>query len=244
MVSFTIHHFITKTPDFELEGVSHQAYHLFVVITLACDRREEMSGIPSTLTQIPWIRVIRAPLAVGDYQIGRFTIERKSGGDLLASLSSGRLFRQIENLYHAPSKPILLIEHGGFPSKGVEASFVQKVLKPIQEEWIIPIVRTENVEGTVEFILGLAAREAGFAYSDPGDRHAGKNRYGDHDAPRYLLESIPGIGPAFSEKLLNAFGTPQAVFRATESRLKKVIGPARALRLRRIYRGNTSSRSQ
>ncbi|GAB4226953.1 MAG: hypothetical protein Kow0062_28870 [Acidobacteriota bacterium] len=46
------------------------------------------------------------------------------------------------------------------------------------------------------------------------------------------LTRIPGIGPTTARRLLEQFGSPDAVLAASEEALARAVGPARARRIR------------
>jgi Fanconi anemia group M protein len=41
---------------------------------------------------------------------------------------------------------------------------------------------------------------------------------------QYLIEGLPSVGPKTAQALLAHFGSPRAVFTATEDELQKVVG--------------------
>lgn len=90
------------------EGQDENIYKIVV------DSREMRSKLPFFLYKAGNKLEIKV-LEVGDYMIGiNKSVERKSIGDLISSLNSGRLYNQMQRLTHVYNKPILLIE---FPDR-------------------------------------------------------------------------------------------------------------------------------
>lgn len=74
------------------------------------DIREFRSKLPGML-HAHGIAVIPRTLLVGDYILTKsLIVERKSVSDLVQSFSSGRLYKQVENMTRAYSQAVLLIE--------------------------------------------------------------------------------------------------------------------------------------
>lgn len=67
---------------------------------------------------------------------------------------------------------------------------------------------------TVHALEGLGY-EVALRGGKPKDRSAGAS---------FLLEGLPGIGPAAARKLLSHFGTPSAVMHATREELRACAG--------------------
>ncbi|KAJ0961835.1 hypothetical protein J5N97_029663 [Dioscorea zingiberensis] len=74
------------------------------------DMREFMSSLPNVLHQ-KGMRIIPVTLEVGDYVLSpMICVERKSIMDLFQSISSGRLYHQVETMVRYYRMPVLLIE--------------------------------------------------------------------------------------------------------------------------------------
>lgn len=74
------------------------------------DTRDLRSTLPFILHKAPF-RIEPVTLEIGDYLLTPdICVERKSIPDLIGSLSSGRLFTQLDAMCRAYSKPVLLIE--------------------------------------------------------------------------------------------------------------------------------------
>ena len=74
------------------------------------DTRDLRSTLPYILHKAPF-KIEPITLEIGDYLLTpEICVERKSIPDLIGSLSSGRLFTQLDAMCRAYSKPVLLIE--------------------------------------------------------------------------------------------------------------------------------------
>lgn len=74
------------------------------------DTRDLRSTLPFILHKSPF-RIEPVTLEIGDYLLTpEICVERKSIPDLIGSLSSGRLFTQLDAMCRAYPKPVLLIE--------------------------------------------------------------------------------------------------------------------------------------
>lgn len=92
-------------PDEEAMRDSGPSSSLVIV-----DTRDLRSTLPYILYRSAF-HVEPVTLEIGDYLLTRdICVERKSIPDLIGSLSSGRLFAQIDAMCRAYAKPVLLIE--------------------------------------------------------------------------------------------------------------------------------------
>jgi len=83
-------------------------------LPVLADTREERSGVPQLLKGLNFAPVHTQTLIAGDYiwdsKLGLVILERKELGNLLSSLGSGELHRQLTRLIELARLPILLIE--------------------------------------------------------------------------------------------------------------------------------------
>jgi len=89
------------------------------------DTREKPSGIPEILKGLG-ARVEYRLLDLADYVIGATAIERKTVGDFVSSLFSGRLFEQARRLNDSYMAPVIVVEeilnHLRLQSRGRKSS--------------------------------------------------------------------------------------------------------------------------
>ncbi len=198
------------------------------------DYREQGSGVPESLHEMG-VAVIYDRLGVGDYVVSdRIVVERKTVEDLVKSVFDGRLFDQARRLCEYYEKPVILVE--GDPSridevtgKGVQ---VRMALLSLALDYGIAVVYTGSPSESARVLYYLATRE----------QRDERRPVVVHRKPRldklwmqqlYVVQSLPGVGPRLAEKLLKAFGSIEAICRASVVELERVLGEARA---RQVYR--------
>jgi len=199
------------------------------------DERERGAAVVEYLRRLG-AAIIYTMAGVGDYIVSdRVAFERKSLRDLAASVFDGRLFDQARRLSEHYEAPIIVVE--GNPEKLREYTDrvlqVKLALLAVSLDYGVRIVWSGEPDETARIIYSVACRE----------------QYGErrpvvvHRKPRleklwmqqlYVVQSFPGIGPRLAEKLLERFGSIEAICRASIVELEKVIGYERAARLYRV----------
>ncbi len=200
-------------------------------IAITADMRERASGIPRALSE-KGLEVRLQRLEVGDYLItSKIAIERKTTADFIQSIFDKRLFAQVGALRAHFSAPILLLEKSNAASSEAAAERIHPNALRGAMLYVavlnrIPILQTESSADTIEMIYAvaqLAPREREHAFS----LHAKRRSPSPAMTQRYILETIPGIGPHLAQTLLKQFGSLQAVFNATPDDLREVPGVGR-----------------
>ena len=175
-------------------------------------------------------------LDVGDYCVdGGVVIERKTYVDFAMSLADGRLFPQAAALARSPHRPIVLLE-GPKPPKmpDVHPHALKGAMLSLAVMWRLPVICARDPEDSL-LILRFLARQ--FAKTDA---HC-LQRY-DRKPKRlasrrlYLLQGLPGVGPALANRLLLQFGSVERVITADQNVLMEVrgIGAKKAQRIRHL----------
>lgn len=203
---------------------------------LAVDHSESRSELLDAVRRSGAFEVRMVHLATGDYLIDdQVLIERKSVVDFTASVVDRRLFPQVARFAHSRYRSLLLID-GPTPSS-------------------IPGVHPHSLEGARVDRLHVAPSSA--TSSDPGQSmrmlrlvseqmrgpHARVPRRFDRKPTRlasrrlFLLQALPGVGPALADRLLDPFGTIEHVFTADASALNAVRGvDPKTTRIRELVR--------
>ena len=199
------------------------------------DERERGSSIPETLVELG-AAVIYTMAGVGDYIVSdRVAIERKTMHDLAESLFDGRLFDQARRLSEYYEIPVLLIEGDlarleEYTSRGQQ---IRLALAALALDYGIRILWSLNQRETARIIYSLACRE----------QYGGRRSVVVHRKPRldklwvqqlYVVQSLPGIGPKLAERLLEKFGSIEAICKASIVELERVLGYERAQRVYRV----------
>jgi len=197
-------------------------------ITIIADMRERASGIPRGLSE-KGLEVRLKRLEVGDYLLTpKIAIERKTTGDFIQSIFDKRLFAQVGALRAHFQSPILLLEKSHTTSseadlERIHPNALRGAMLYVSLQNRIPILQTTGSADTIEMIYAMAqlthrAREHAFSL------HAKRRSHSPALTQRYILETIPGIGPHLARALLKQFGSLQAVFNATPEDLCEVPG--------------------
>ena len=198
------------------------------------DVRERGSGVPEALARMG-VAVIYEQLGVGDYVVSdRVAVERKTVPDLAQSLFDGRLFDQARRLAEHYEVPIIIVEGRVEELERVTGRARQalQALAALSVDLGVRVLWSRGPGDTAAIIRTLACRE----------REAGRPVV-VHRKPRldklwmqqlYVVQSLPGVGPRLAERLLEKFGTIEAICRASVVELERVLGYERARRLYRV----------
>jgi ERCC4-type nuclease len=178
-------------------------------------------------------------LQTGDYLIDdSILVERKAYVDFIASLIDGRLFTQVARLAHSRYRSLLLIE-GPVPLEvpDVHPHSLQGALVSIAAMWRLPVLHSAGADESCRLLRFLADQG-----SKPGE--TALTRYGRK--PRrlatrrlFVLQGLPGVGPALARRLLAQLGSVERVMTADTVALGTVrgIGPLKAARIRELLTG-------
>jgi len=213
-------------------------------ISITADLRERASGIPRALSE-KGLEVRLKRLVVGDYLIPpKIAIERKTTADFIQSIFDKRLFAQVGALRLHFHSPVLLLEKSDTANletatERIHPNALRGAMLYVSVLNRIPILQTESSADTIEMIHAmaqLAHREREHAFS----LHAKRRSPSPATTQRYILETIPGIGPQLARTLLKQFGSLQAVFNATPEDLQEVpgIGRNKAEKIRELLQSN------
>ena len=204
-------------------------------IPIVIDDRERAGPLPAELARTGVFAMEVKRLALGDYLVdGRFLFERKTLPDLALSIQDGRLFGQALRLAQSPLRAGLILEGtaADLDGLGMRWEAMQGALITVALFVGLPLLRCRTpaeTARTFEFVARQGRAVAGGALPRRGRRPRGKAAW-----QRYLLQGLPGIGPARAARLLDRFGTVEAVVTADAAALSAVPGigrsTARALR--------------
>jgi len=216
------------------------------------DVRERRSRVIHFLKEMG-AEVIEENLLVGDYIVsGRVCIERKTIGDLISSIYTGRLFDECKRMRETYPIPVLILE-GYLPlifkiSK-IPASSVWGALSSIILNFNVRVLPSPNTMSTAGIIYRMAYHEQIKEKSTPTIRS--KPKFSNiYEQQIFLLCGLPGIGPNLAKELLRKFGTPIKALNAlananitSTGKTEKLdpplrdvqgIGPKKALKCKRV----------
>ena len=197
------------------------------------DHSERASRLLELLRQSGDFDVQLVRLAVGDYLINdEVLIERKAAGDFSASLVDGRLFPQAARLARDGRRTLLLIEGPLAASMpDVHPHAVQGALVSLAAMWRLPVLHAVDADDSLRVMRFLAAQVNGGRermlrrYERKPKRLASRRSF--------LLQGLPGVGPALAARLLSQLGSVRGVMMADIDRLQQVrgVGPKKATRI-------------
>ncbi|MDJ0989586.1 MAG: ERCC4 domain-containing protein [Desulfobacterales bacterium] len=208
-----------------------------IIITI--DDRERSSGVPQALAAMDKVTAVIRRLPLGDYEVdGRLLIERKTLPDFAVSVIDSRLFRQMTRLAMSPYKGVLILEGRSrdLLKTGIRREALQGALITTSLVLGIPVLRSFNPGETARLII-FAARQLKFAAAG-GLTRSGYRPKGRRKRQLYILQSLPGVGPARAARLLDHFGSVWKVLNASVESIAGVegIGPETARGIQQIVR--------
>jgi ERCC4-type nuclease len=205
------------------------------IIHVLADDRELDSGVIEALQHMPGVQVQAQRLALGDYEVDVDCVfERKTMLDFAESLKDGRLFTQAHRLVNSGGLVALILEGRGSDLSGsqMRREALQGAIVSLTLVFGLPVLRSFGPEETARLILYAASQLR---------RHASDVRLQHGSRPRTkrrlqlkIVQSLPGIGPARAQQLLEHFGSVEAVMTASAKRLQALpgIGEKTAARIR------------
>ena len=195
-------------------------------LRIIVDDRERADGkVLASLVARDDVTVEIARLEVGDYRVERrVAVERKTIADFAASLIDGRLFQQAAALALAPERAVLTLEgrEQEWRATGVRREALQGALITIGVFFGVAVLHSDAPEETARLLVYLgrqAQRAAQGGLPRPGYRPKGKRA-----RQLFLLQGLPGVGPERAARLLERFGSVQAVVAASADDLATVVG--------------------
>jgi len=194
-------------------------------INIVADDRERKSGVIESLLEIENVEVDIKRLAIGDYQINnRVIVERKTLKDFAISIIDGRLFNQMVRLANSKSQGVLILEGtaGDSIEIGVTREAMQGALITVSLIIGIPVLRSRNPAETAKLIIFIARQIESVARG--GVQRHGYQPKGIRYRQRYILQGLPKVGRDRADKLLDRFGSVEAVISAGIDDLQTVDG--------------------
>lgn len=205
-------------------------------VKITVDTREP-DHIIALLTQLG-VYVDRRMITPGDYILSsECAVERKTVGDFVNSMFSGRLFEQAEALKESYAKPIIILEGDveyNLSQRKNPRAFWGAMLR-LQVDMNVAVLPTPSFLHTADVLYTLAKRLQKKRIEEISIQHKPKLMT-DVDWQMYVVASLPNIGSKMANRLLKHFKTVRKVFLASEKDLLKVegIGRARAEKIRKL----------
>ncbi|MBI2191228.1 MAG: nuclease [Planctomycetes bacterium] len=207
------------------------------LVRVVADDRERGAGVIENLMTYPDVEVRIDRLPLGDYQVqSRLLFERKTLLDLAQAIVSGRFLSQAGRLAASSRHPVLILEGGlkALASSGVSRECLQGALISLTLILRIPLLRSFDPEESARLMV-YAARQERLCLRE-GLCRRGYRPKGKKARQLFVLQGFPSIGPKRARKLLEKFGTVEAIVRASADDLASVpgIGEAIASRMREV----------
>ncbi len=204
-------------------------------VRMVADDRENAGGVIAELQGLAGVAVEVRRLAAGDFIVeDRFAVERKTLADFARSVIDARLFRQAAALAQGARRGVLILEGtaGDLGDVGVRREALQGALITVSVFYGLAVLRARNVAETARLLVYLGRQAQAVARGSlprPGYRPKGRRA-----RQLFLLQGLPGVGPGRAERLLDCFGSVQAVVVASPRELAAVdgIGESTAGRIR------------
>lgn len=199
-------------------------------LEIEVDHRESRGDVIFALKAQQGVEIRMTRLAAGDYLIDEtLLVERKTLVDFACSIADGRLFSQAQRLAQSPHAVLLILEGTGrdLAATAMRREPMQGALVSLALSFGIPVLRARDAAETARLMLfaaGQIHRRGTGAIARSGHRPRGKRR-----RQSQILQGLPGIGPARAERLIDHFGSVEAVLTADLTRLAEVDGIGSAL---------------
>jgi ERCC4-type nuclease len=194
-------------------------------VEIIADDREPETDVVDCLRCLDSVSVRIERLRTGDYLANRqILFERKTLPDFARSIVDGRLFKQMMRLAGSNHVAVLILEGTGRSAEaiGVRREALQGALITVSVILHIPVLRSMAPDETARLIV-YAARQVqspGKAgYPRPGYRPKTRN-----SRRLYILQGLPGVGHERAARLLDKFGSVEAVMGASREELQTVAG--------------------
>ncbi len=194
-------------------------------VRVVADDREERGGVIEALRAMEGVDLEVRRLSEGDFVVEeRFVVERKTLADLAGSVIDARLFRQGTRLVQGARRGVLVLEGTGRDLDGVSVrrEALQGALITMGVFYGLALLRSRDVVETARLLLYIGRQARHFAqgaWSRPGYRPKGKRA-----RQLFVLQGLPGLGPGRAARLLDHFGSVQAVAAASAVDLAAVGG--------------------
>lgn len=199
------------------------------------DTREGNSKVIRHLSEME-IDVKVQAMAVGDYQVSdEVVIERKTAKDFVDSIVDKRLFKQARSLMEEFKRPLIILEGDDLYNGMINPNAIRGSIASIALDFGISIIPTRNAQDTAAMIKRIAIREQS-GEKTPIQIRTDKKPVNLWEQQRFIIESLPNIGPVNAKNLLEHFGTVANIINASESQLQEVegIGKKTAANIRKV----------
>lgn len=194
------------------------------VFTVIADDRENAAPVIAILRGLPGVRVTCQQLKLGDYHLNGWIFERKTLVDFAESIIDGRLFSQANRLSSAQQPTAIILEGktADLSQSRMRREAIQGAMVSLSLIFQIPVLRSFDPVETAHLLV-YAAQQLNRQDNDQVIRR-GRRPKRRRRLQVYMLEGLPGIGLEKAGRLLNHFGSVEAVMNASVAELQQVDG--------------------
>lgn len=206
---------------------------------LVADVFERRSGVPRVLRELG-VEVVERPLAAGDYAISaRSLVERKSIGDLHASVYNGRFWRQLGALRQACDWPYLLVEGPSLYEGPLGGEGVRGLLLAVSDLGV-SVIRSQDAADSAHWIRRILIRRTRPVQRNRPPYAQRPQRRAPIAPAEEALAAAPGVSTETAQRLLERFGSLVDVLVASHDELRSVhgIGERRAQAIQSLARAH------
>jgi ERCC4-type nuclease len=194
-------------------------------VEIIADDREPETDVVDCLPNLDRVSVRIERLRTGDYLANRqILFERKTLPDFARPIVDGRLFKQMMRLTNSRYTAVLILEGTTRNADlvGVRREAIQGALITVSLILNIPILRSVAPDETAHLIVYAARQVQSLGKAGcprPGYRPKTRN-----SRRIYILQGLPGVGHEKAARLLDKFGSVEAVMSASREELQTVAG--------------------
>ena len=204
-------------------------------VRIVADDREKAGGVIAELGGRADVVLDVRRLPVGDFLVeDRFVVERKTLADFARSVVDARLFKQAAALVQGTRRAVLILEGttADLGAGGVSRESLQGALITVSVFYGLAVLRARDTAETARLLVYLGRQAQKFAsgsFPRSGSRPKGKRA-----RQLFVLQGLPGVGPERAARLLERFGSVQAVTAASADELAAIdgLGETTAARIR------------
>ena len=214
-------------------------------LTVYVDHREAASGIVKLLKRngcfIKPMQLETADFVLSD----AVAVERKTVSDFLQSMIDGRLFGQLVKMKTNYESPLLIVEgrvEELFTERNIHKNAIWGALSSVALDYGIPVLFTQNTQETAELLIVIAKREQ-LGKSRDIRLRVGRKNLPLPEMQRYVIESLPMVGPRMAKALLEKFGSIREIVNCDQKDLMKVenLGEKKARAIKKLVRAKYSA---
>lgn len=198
---------------------------------VVCDYREK--EVAKAL-KLFGAHVNKTSLSVGDFVCSdRLVVERKYHSDFVGSIIDGRIFEQAKEMKEGFERPVFIIE--GVSNRNISINALKAAIATLATNFGASVISTKNPKDTALTIFWLAKKEQQEKGREVSIR-VGKKSKDERRLQEQIVCGLPGVNTTICKRLLDKFGSVEAVFSATEEELREVkgIGKKLAVRIRKV----------